>query len=149
MERLLEVFLLLTVTKELDLYKLMMQLLVEMLMKQLDWFKDSNLLIKMEKYAQLIGNQEMLLSNLIKLRKWISFNLPINLTELQAKQLSPNIQKRNQKIPLNFLLLNLTLVLAKLKYQMERKFICTTLEHFLMELNLILQEIEDRHFLLF
>ena len=63
---------LMEITK-LDQFKLMMMQLEDQLTRPLDSFKVSNSQINMEKYAQLTGNQVMLLSNQIKIRKRNSF----------------------------------------------------------------------------
>ena len=63
---------LMEITK-LDQFKLMMTQLEDQLTRPLDSFKVSNSQINMEKYAQLTGNQVMLLSNQIKIRKRNSF----------------------------------------------------------------------------
>ena len=63
---------LMEITK-LDQFKLMMTQLEDQLTRPLDSFKVSNSQINMEKYAQLTGNQVMLLSNQIKIRKRNTF----------------------------------------------------------------------------
>ena len=63
---------LMEITK-LDQFKLMMMQLEDQLTRPLDSFKVSNSQINTEKYAQLTGNQVMLLSNQIKIRKRNSF----------------------------------------------------------------------------